>query len=42
MVGSNKWKKSLSVMDSPFNKGVTMRAIFSNPTGWKFIDSFGW
>ena len=23
-------------------KGVTMRAIFSNPAGWKFIDSNGW
>ena len=23
----------------PLNKGVTMRAIFSNPAGWKFIDS---
>ena len=22
--------------------GVTMRAIFSNPAGWKFIDSNGW
>ena len=23
-------------------KGVTMRAIFSDPAGWKFIDSNGW
>ena len=23
-------------------KGVTMRAIFSNPAGWRFIDSNGW
>ena len=23
-------------------KGVTMRAIFSNPAGWKFKDSYGW
>ena len=26
----------------PISKGITMRAIFSNPAGWKFIDSNGW
>ena len=44
------WKYVLSFQAAPnlnknifsVNKGVTMRAIFSNPAGWKFIDSNGW
>ena len=27
---------------SNLSKDVKMRAIFSNPAGWKFIDSNGW
>ena len=26
-----------SLCDAPYTKGVTVRAIFSNPAGWKFV-----
>ena len=32
----------ISIYLCTYIKGVTMRAIFSNPAGWKFIDSNGW
>ena len=37
----NKRKKHIFYVCYKY-KGVTMRAIFSNPAGWKFIDSNGW
>ena len=38
-----KWRYAFAPLSiCSISKGVTMRAIFSNPAGWKFIDSNGW